>query len=74
MIPSKKVNSSISRRDKTHRKMLKVYYRYYAGDKKPHPYIRLAGKQLDQLDFKIGDVVEVISTTGKILIRKRKVG
>ena len=49
---------------------LKVYYGHHSNSYKQHPVIRLAGKYLTKLDFKIGDMVEITLEQGRISIVK----
>lgn len=58
---------------KTSKRFLKVYYRHYEHSNKPHPVIRLAGIYLSQLDFKIGDKIEVSTEPGRIVITKANI-
>ena len=55
------MSASVTRR-------LKVYYGHHGKTYKRHPVIRLAGKYLSTLDFKIGDMVEVTVESGRIVI------
>jgi hypothetical protein len=41
---------------------------YVPGDGKPYPMIRLQGKWLEELGFKVGDRVVVVADEGKIII------
>lgn len=50
-------------------KYLKVYYGY-TGSNVKRPYIRLCGKYLTGKDFAVGDTIEVLLESGKIVIQK----
>ena len=52
---------------------LKVYYGYHGRPYAQHPVIRIKGKYLTALDFKIGDTVEVSLEKGRIVITNKKV-
>jgi hypothetical protein len=52
------------------KRLLKVYYNHYPEAKKPHAVIRLAGFYLSELNFQIGDSIEVLAEPGKIVITK----
>jgi hypothetical protein len=52
------------------KRRLKVYYGHHGSSYKQHPVIRLAGKYLANLDFKIGDTVEISMELGRISITK----
>jgi hypothetical protein len=58
------MNTSITKR------RLKVYYGHHGNSYRQHPVIRLAGKYLSKLDFKIGDTVEITMELGRISIEK----
>lgn len=50
---------------------LKIYYGYHGKPYVKHPMIRLAGKYLSAMDFRIGDEIEVIFDASRIVITKR---
>ena len=52
------------------KRTLTVYYGYHSNSYKRHPVIRLAGKYLSKLDFKIGDKIEITMEQNHILISK----
>ena len=52
------------------KRTLKVYYGYHCGSYKRHPVIRLGGKYLANMDFKVGDVIEITIESGHIRIEK----
>ena len=52
------------------KRYLKVYYFHNGFPYIPIPVIRLGGKYLSNLDFKIGDTIEVVLETGKIVMSK----
>jgi hypothetical protein len=54
----------------TTKRRLKVYYGHHSNSYTQHPVIRLAGKYLSKLDFKIGDTVEIVMELGRISITK----
>jgi hypothetical protein len=54
----------------TKKRRLKVYYGHHGNSYRQHPVIRLAGKYLSKLDFKIGDTVEITMELGRISITK----
>ena len=58
---------------KGNKRQLKVYYGHHGTSRKPHPFIRLAGKYLSQFDFKIGDNVEITMAIGRITITNKKI-
>jgi hypothetical protein len=41
------------------KRRLKVYYGYHSNSVKKRPYIRLCGDYLSQMDYKIGDAVDI---------------
>lgn len=51
---------------------LKVYQGHHSGSYKPQPYIRLCGEYLRQMNFHIGDVVEIQIEHSKIVITKKE--
>jgi hypothetical protein len=55
--------------NKFSKRVLKVYYTQ-PPFRKRHPLIRLCGFYLAQLDFQIGDAIEVTTERGKIVITK----
>jgi hypothetical protein len=57
-------NSSVSRRK------LKVYSGRHTGSYKARPYIRLCGDYLQQMNFSIGDFVEIQIEHSRIVIQK----
>ena len=52
------------------KRRMKVYYGHNSSSYKRHPVIRLAGKYLSNLDFKIGDTIEITLGMGSISITK----
>lgn len=52
------------------KRRLKIYYGHHGNSYKQHPVIRLAGKYLSNLDFKIGDTIEITMELGRISIAK----
>jgi hypothetical protein len=58
-----KSNNSVKR-------MYKVYYGNYTYTNERHPLIRLKGKYLNDLNFKIGDVIEITFEDNRIVIEK----
>jgi hypothetical protein len=52
------------------KRTLTVYYGYHGRSYKRHPVIRLAGKYLSLLDFKVGDKIEITLEPNLILINK----
>ena len=52
------------------KRRLKVYYGHHSHSYRQHPVIRLAGKYLSNLDFKIGDTIEITMELGRISITK----
>jgi hypothetical protein len=52
------------------KRRLKVYYGHHSSSYRQHPVIRLAGKYLSNLDFKIGDTIELTMELGRISITK----
>jgi hypothetical protein len=48
----------------------KVYYGNYTYTNERHPLIRLKGKYLNDLNFKIGDVIEITFEDNRIIIEK----
>jgi hypothetical protein len=48
----------------------KVYYGNYTYTNERHPLIRLKGKYLNELNFKIGDVIEITFEDNRIIIEK----
>ena len=54
-------------------RILKVYYGYHGRPYKQHPVIRLKGKYLATLDFRIGDTVEISAELGRIVITNKRV-
>ena len=61
---------------KSSKRQLKVYRGHhqlrYRHTFKAHPVIRLGGLYLSQLDFQIGDAIEVTTEQGRIIITKVK--
>jgi type I toxin-antitoxin system toxin SymE len=49
---------------------LKIQYGHYHNSYHRHPVIRLAGKWLAGVDFKIDDTIEVAAEKGRIIITK----
>ena len=47
---------------------------YVPGDGKHYPMIRLQGKWLEELGFRVGDRVMVVVDEGKIVIVREKEG
>lgn len=54
------------------KRILKVYYGYHGKPFVKHPLIRLAGKYLAAMDFRVGDEIEVSVEPHRILITKRR--
>ena len=54
----------------TKTRRLKVYYGHHGNSYQRHPVIRLGGKYLSLLDFKIGDMIEIKMERDSILITK----
>ena len=52
------------------KRQLKIYYGYHGNSDKKRPYIRLCGDYLSQMDFKIGDEIEITMEQNRILISK----
>ena len=52
------------------KRLYKVYYGNYAYTNERHPLIRLKGKYLNELNFKIGDVIEITFEDNRIVIEK----
>lgn len=52
------------------KRILKVYYGYHGAPYVKHPMIRLAGKYLSAMNFKIGDQIEVAVSDNQIVITK----
>jgi len=52
------------------KRRLKIYYGHHSNSYARHPVIRIAGKYLAQLNFKIGDQIEVSIEQNQIRIRK----
>ena len=50
------------------KRVLKICYGYHSNSDKKRPFIRLCGDYLSQMDFKIGDKVEVTITKNRITI------
>ena len=61
---------STAENSKGSKRKYKVYYGNYTYTNERHPLIRLKGKYLNDLNFKIGDTVEVMFEDGKIVITK----
>jgi hypothetical protein len=55
---------------KPSKRLYKVYYGNYTYTNERHPLIRLKGKYLTDLNFKIGDVVEITFEDKRIVIEK----
>lgn len=53
------------------KRFLKIYYGHHSNSYKQHPVIRLAGKYLSAMDFKIGDKIEVTIEKNHIVIKKK---
>ena len=49
---------------------LKVYYAHHGNYYTRHPVIRIAGKYLSKVGFKIGDHVEIMMEENRITITK----
>ena len=54
----------------TKTRSLKIYYAHHGNSYERHPVIRLAGKYLAEMDFQIGDRIEVTMQKNEICIRK----
>jgi hypothetical protein len=52
------------------KRFYKVYYGNYTYTNERHPLIRLKGKYLNDLNFKIGDVIEITFEDNRIIIEK----
>ena len=52
------------------KRFYKVYYGHYTHSNERHPLIRLKGKYLNDLNFKIGDVIEITFEDNRIVIQK----
>lgn len=52
------------------KRLYKVYYGNYTYTNERHPLIRLKGKYLSNLNFKIGDVIEITFEDNRIIIEK----
>jgi len=52
------------------KRTMKVYYGHHSHSYGQHPVIRLGGKYLANMDFKIGDTIEIIIELGRISITK----
>ena len=52
------------------KRLYKVYYGNYTYSNERHPLIRLKGKYLADLNFKIGDVIEITFEDNRIVIEK----
>ena len=52
------------------KRRLKIYYGYHGNSNKKRPYIRLCGDYLSQMDFKIGDEIEITMEQNCISISK----
>lgn len=52
------------------KRILKVYYGHHGNSYKQHPVIRLGGDYLTQMEFKIGDAIEISMQLGQIIITK----
>jgi hypothetical protein len=48
----------------------KVYYGNYTYTNERHPLIRLKGKYLNDINFNIGDVIEITFEDNRIVIEK----
>jgi len=54
-------------------RLRKVYSSYYDSEfGKPHPMIRMRGKYLASLGFRVGDTIEVQLDFGRITISKAR--
>ena len=54
----------------TVKRLYKVYYGNYTYTNERHPLIRLEGKYLTDINFKIGDVIEITFEDNRIVIEK----
>ena len=52
------------------KRRLKIYYGYNGKSNKKLPYIRLCGDYLSQMNFKIGDEIQIIVEQNHIFISK----
>ena len=52
------------------KRTMKVYYGHHSRSFSKHPVIRLGGKYLSNMDFKIGDAIEITTEFGRISIVK----
>lgn len=57
---------------KQQKRILKVCYGYHRCSNRKHPVINLGGFYLSQMDFKVGDIVEVVIEKGQIVIKKKE--
>jgi hypothetical protein len=54
-------------------KQMKVYKGHHHHSYKPHPVIKLRGSYLAQIGFKIGDLLNIELSEGKISITKQSI-
>lgn len=52
------------------KRLYKVYYGNYTYTNERHPLIRLKGKYLHDLNFKIGDIIEIVFEESIITIKR----
>ena len=52
------------------KRIMTVYYGHHSNSYKRHPVIRLAGEYLSNVDFKIGDKIEISMEINCIVINK----
>lgn len=50
----------------------KIYYGYHGAPYEKHPVIRIAGKYLAKMDYRIGAEVDILVEADRIVITKRK--
>lgn len=58
------------KKEESSKRTYKVYYGNYPYTNERHPLIRLKGKYLNELNFKIGDVLEITFERKRIVIEK----
>lgn len=58
------------KKGESRRRTYKVYYGNYPYTNERHPLIRLKGKYLSNLNFKIGDSLEITFEKKRIVIEK----
>ncbi len=58
------------KKEESNKRTYKVYYGNYTYTNERHPLIRLKGKYLNDLNFKIGDELEITFEKKRIVIEK----